>query len=91
MSRLSFDGIRGDSTPVLRVVVNQSGLMRSEEGMEWVKTGVWVVTGVGCVMAVGMGRRSEEQTMELMDRLVEKVERKTKTKKSRFDNGLHAN
>ena len=29
--------------------------------------------------------------MELMDWLVEKVERKTKTKKSRFDNGLHAN
>lgn len=29
--------------------------------------------------------------MELMGRLVEKVETKTKTKKSRFDDGLHAN
>ena len=60
VSRLSFDGIRGENTPVLRVVISQSGLMRSEEGMEWVKTGMWVVTGVGCVMAVGMGRGSEE-------------------------------
>lgn len=59
VSRLSFDGIRGENTPVLRVVISQSGLMRSEEGREWAKTGLWVVTGVGCVVAVGMGRRSE--------------------------------
>ena len=54
VSRLWFYRIRGENTPVVRVVINQSGLMRLEEGRAWARTGLGVVMGVGCAIAVGM-------------------------------------
>ena len=56
VSRLAFDRVRGENTPVLQVVIDQSGLMRSEGRMEWAKTGLWIVVGSGCVIAVRVER-----------------------------------
>ena len=60
VSRFSFDRIRWEKSPVLRVVVDQSGLMRLEEKEQWAKIGLWIMMGIGCAIAVTLKSRCDD-------------------------------